>query len=390
METSEIGKMIGNTAFFIKRLYITYRWSTTLSRERLSRATTGNHLTWWTYTLVTSILTTAITIGGTIAAFRLNFLSIYSPQTYGIAGAVSDINQTGHKVWKELEALSFGDESFIFITSILTCFLLIRLSAKFLRPSQKTTEMEIQITFILSSIVLKFSTIWLALSLAAMAFRPLLEIQFRKYDSILYLAFVASTIATTFASSIFERKAIIKLKETNTFLIMAGIVCAMVAVAVENVLASAISANNEPTFEIIATQKCDHEACIVLINSNNIDNQIIASKLRLTVNLTPLDGSTSNNIAGFVDIELSPSVSGPGALILDTKAEQIAFVRNISFVCPFNPEVMKSRLVSELKGNGLMHVLQSNDANAMAMANFEVTGNRVSLLRLAKPACTKF
>ncbi|WP_175884527.1 hypothetical protein [Burkholderia sp. BCC0044] len=155
-------------------------------------------------------------------------------------------------------------------------------------------------------------------------------------------------------------------------------------------MASAISANNKPNFEIVATQKCDHEACIVLIRSNNIDNQIITSRLRLQVNLVALDGQASKNMAGFIDIEFSPNESGPGALVLNTKTEQIAFVRNISFVCPLNLDAMKLHLVSELKGNGLLHVLQSRDTDTMAMANFEIKGNRDSLLRLAKPACTKF
>ncbi|WP_157126888.1 hypothetical protein [Burkholderia metallica] len=390
METSEIGKMIGNTALFFKRLYITYRWSTTLSRDRLSKVTNRNHLTWWTYTLVTSALATAVTIGGTIAVFRLNFLSIYTPHTDGIAGVVSDINQTSHKVWKELETLSIGDESLIFATSTLLCFLAIRLFAKFLRPPKKEIDIETQITFIISSTIIKFSIIWIILSLILMVLRPLLEIQFRKYDSFIYFSFVTSTATITLISSIFERRNILKLKSSNTFLTIAGIVCAMTSIAAETSLASAIAANSMPSFEIISTQKCDPEACIVLIHSNNIDNQVIASKLRLRINLVALDGNTSKNTTGLIDIELSPSASGPGALILDTKAEQIAFVRNVSFVCPFNLEAMKSHLVAELKGGGLLHVLQSSDTETMAMSDFEIKGNRESLLRLAKPTCVKF
>ncbi|WP_155623668.1 hypothetical protein [Burkholderia territorii] len=390
METSEIGKIIGNTAIFLKRLYITYRWSTTLSRERLSKAPNRNHLTWWTYALATSALTTAATIWGTIAAFRVNFLSIYAPHTYGTVGAVYDINQINHKVWQELETLSIGDESLIFVTSTLICFFAIRLFAKLVRPSKRTANTETQITFIISSVIIKFSTIWIAVSLIAMALRPLLEIQFRKYESAIYFSFIASTATITLASSIFERNRILKLKKSNTFLTVASIVCAMTSIAAESALASAISANNEPSFEIVVTQKCDHEACIALIHSNNIDNQIVTSKLRLQVSLAALDGKASENMTGFIDIELSPSTSTPGTLVLNTKTEQIAFVRSISFVCPLNSESMKLHFASELKGNGLLHVLQSRDADAMALANFEVKGNRNSLLRLAKPACTKF
>ncbi|WP_175884528.1 hypothetical protein [Burkholderia sp. BCC0044] len=231
MKTSEIGKMIGNTAIFFKRLYITYRWSTTLSRERLSKVKNRNHLTWWAYALVTSALATAITIWGTIAAFRLNFLSIYSPHTYGIAGAVFDISQINHKVWEELETLSIGDESIIFAASTLICFCAIRLFAKLLRPSKRMVDMEIQITFIISSIIIKFSIIWIVLSLIAMMLRPMLEMQFRKHDSTIYFSFITATVVITLVSSIFERNSILKLKKSNTFLILAGIVCAMTSIA---------------------------------------------------------------------------------------------------------------------------------------------------------------
>ena len=387
MKPSEIEKIIENLANFARRLWKTYKWTAPLSPARLADIKNEKRLGWWSYCLTALVITVVVTIGGNIAAFRLNVLSMYSPPANDIAGVVSDINDTGHQVWSELETLSLGDAGLIALTTLSACFVGIRLIARVLHNPKKGRPHELQLTFLLSSALIKFSISWLIASLIATLFRYKFEVAFRAHDQSLYTIFLFSVIFITLLGSHLERAWLFKLRKTDIRIALAGVMWATTVVAIEMTAASAIATDHEPSLVITVSQKCDQDACIVFVRPKHIKNHIIASKIRLQVNLLNLNDN--KKVTGWADIELSPTPFGPGALAISSAAEQIAFVRSVSFICPFDPKSMNSYIFSEATGNNLLHVFQSHYTNAVVMANFSVEGRRAPLFRLARATCVE-
>jgi|GEM_PF-6098027 len=381
--------MIANAVNFIRRLWSTYVWSISLSPTRPAKIASETRLTWWSYALATSLYTVAVTIGGTIAAFRINPLAIYSPKAYDIAGVISDLNDTGRMVWNQFETLSLGDAGIIFCISLCICVIGIRSIARLLRGRKKLTVLEVQLAFVLSSTLIKFSSCWLALSLITMACRPFFELAFRRNENTIYAMFIIVVIALTLLAAYIERAQILKLHKSHFRPVVAGVMWAVTVVSLEMTFANAVAVHDKPSIAIVVSPKCDRDACLSFVSSKNIANQFIAAPLRFQVELVSLDSSTPKTMRGYADIEFSSVSSGAAALAIGAATEQVVYVRSVQLVCPLSPELLKSYAVSEAIGNNLLHVSQAHDPDSVAMAEFRIDGRRTSLFRLANPTCIR-